>query len=281
MVASRVVWGSVAGLALLVPLVWALGHGADRGIPVLAGERAESAPAAPAAEVERLRAELAEQRERRQELALEVEWLRAQLDALARSREAAPAPTEGAGAAGPGEPESGAEEPEEEELWFDGDALAAAGVAPYEIDRLRETFDASEMQLIDLEHQARREGWYRSRRYWQSLRDVRLGLREEIGDDSFDLLLYATGRNNRVVIDDVLRESPGEQAGFRAGDVVMSYGGRRVFKAGELKRATTQGDLGDRVAVDVLRGDERIRLYTQRGPIGVKLRPARELPEAR
>ena len=39
-------------------------------------------------------------------------------------------------------------------------------------------------------------------------------------------------------------------------------------------------DRGDRVTIDVLRGGERIRLYGVRGPMGIKLRPARRLPES-
>jgi hypothetical protein len=275
MVASRVLWGSVAGLALAAAIAWVLAQG-----------RLPSAPAAPRAapqrsELERLSAELAEARERNLRLGAEVEWLRAQIALLGQAQAPAPPAQEPAAP----QPEAAAPETgegsEQDRLWFDAAALAAGGLPGHEVERLREVFDRSEMALIDLEHEARRDAWFRTPRYWQALRDLRMGLREEIGDEDFDLLLYATGRDNRVVISEVLRESPGERAGFQAGDVVVSYGGQRVFRAGELQRATTEGQRGERVAVDVLRDGERVRIYAERGPIGAKLRGARILPEGR
>jgi len=137
------------------------------------------------------------------------------------------------------------------------------------------------MEIINLRHQATREGWLHSGRFPRELQNLRSGLREEIGDESFDLLLYATGRKNRVVITDVLGDSPGERAGLRPGDVVLSYDGKRIFKTTGLQRATTQGRLGDRITVEVLRGDEVIRLYPARGPMGFRLKPTRQMPQAR
>lgn len=279
MVTSRVVWCSAAGLALMVPLAWALQRGSPGPPPGAKNETAELRDGGAAAEVERLRAALAEEQQRRTELQGEVDWLRTQLAALGSAGTGAPGPEEAGAAAD--EPTPGSEGKEDEKLWFDADALRATGVPPGDVDRLREVFDASEMALIELEHQARREGWYRNPRFWKTLRELRLGLREEIGDESYDQLLYATGRENRVVIEAVLRDSPGAQAGIQTGDVVVSYGGRRVFRAGELRDATTEGEVGERVTIDVLRNGESIRIYAQRGPIGVKLRAALVAPEVR
>jgi hypothetical protein len=175
----------------------------------------------------------------------------------------------GAGAAGRGS----AERP-----WFDADALESHGVQPAEVDRLRESFDASEMALLDLEDRARREGWYDEPLYRQSLRDLRQGLRAELGDDRFDLLLFATGRHNRVVVSDLLDGSPAQRAGIRPGDEILSYADRRVFKGMELKRATTQGRAGERVEVVVLRDGERVRLWLPRGPLGIRMRQASRPP---
>ena len=41
-----------------------------------------------------------------------------------------------------------------------------------EVERLREIFDASEMEIIDLSHQAMREGWLRSGRYIELEREI-------------------------------------------------------------------------------------------------------------
>ncbi|MDJ0850587.1 MAG: PDZ domain-containing protein [Myxococcota bacterium] len=273
MVTSRVVWATVAGLALVASVAWALKRGGEPP----SGEPSSLAEAsAPSAEVARLRTELAELRTRNQELSGEVEWLRAQLALLGETPAPLDEPPEGET---PGAETPSSDSEEGKKGWFDGDALVAGGVSPYDVERLREAFDASEMDLIELENEARREGWFRTQRYWEALRDLRVGLREDIGDEAYDQLLFATGRNNRVVIDEVLRDSPGARAGLQPGDVLISYDGRRIFKAGELKKATTQGQLGDRVAIDLLRDGERRRIYLERGPIGTKLDRARMLPE--
>ncbi len=262
----------VAGLALLAVWVWVWSRNGDA--------RPELPAAGQDAEIETLRSALEAERDRNRELAAQVEWLRLQLEALARSE----APQlSGDNAAQPeAEPETPAGPPKpDEKLWFDEDLLLAGGVPSHEAERLREIFDASEMEIIDLRHDAMREGWLRSGRYMKEMRDLRAGLREEIGDESFDLLLYATGRKNRVSISDVLGDSPGERAGFQPGDVVLSYDGKRIFKTTELQRATTQGRLGDSVVVEVLRGGERIRLYPARGPMGFRLKPTRQMPRTR
>ncbi len=262
----------VAGLALLAAWAWAWSRSGD------------APPAAPAADhdagLEVLRDALEAERERSRELAAQVEWLRLQLEELAYSE----APQRNGGDAAEPEPQAEREtkaEPEkpDEQQWFDAGLLLSNGVPSHEVERLREIFDASEMEIINLRHQATREGWLRSGRYRRELRDLRIGLREEIGDESFDLLLYATGRKNRVLITDVLGDSPGERAGFRPGDIVLSYDGKRIFKPAELQRATTQGRRGVGVAVEVLRGGEVVRLYPARGPIGVKLKRERRMPQ--
>jgi membrane-associated protease RseP (regulator of RpoE activity) len=261
----------VAGLALLGAWAWAWSRG---------GDATPAAPGTQEAQLEALRAALEAERERGRELAAQVEWLRLQVEELARSQVS---PRTGGDVA---EPEAPPEKlaktkKSEEELWFNSGALLANGVPAYEVERLQGIFDASEMELLDLRHQATREGWLRSGRYRNEVNNRRARLREEIGDESFDLLLYATGRNNRVLITDVLGDSPGERAGFRPGDVVVSYDGERVFKPRELQRATTQGRLGDRVVLEVLRDGEIIRLSLARGPVGVKLKPTRLMPPTR
>lgn len=290
---SRAVWGIVAGGVLAVVAVWVLAS--EEGVDGPPGSSPSDAPATPS-ELASLRVELEAERERNLELSTEVEWLQAQLDFLsgrnAPEADAEPESEDDLTATPEAETASGqrgreaeilfgpaaGEGDEEPGLWFHEDELESAGLRPHEVERLQDLFNSSEMQLIDLEHQARREGWYRKPRYWQSLRQMRNELREEAGEEDYDLLLYATGRMNRVVIDGVLRDSPGDQAGLEPGDVVLSYEGRRIYKAPELKRATIQGQVGDRVTIDVLRDGERVRVYALRGPLGARLRPERILP---
>lgn len=258
----------LAGLALAGLAFW-LGR-------ATAPEIAPPAPVSPAGS-EQLRGELELQRERGRELAAQVAWLQGQMTRL--GQEAAPDPADPSEPEAPGAGEAAAPEGDRPPRWFDAQQLLDQGMAEGDVARLRATFDTYEMERIELQHQAEREGWLNKPRFWNEMVRFQLGLREEIGDESYDLMLYATGRKNRVVMGELLGGSPAEQYGFEAGDVVVSYDGKRIFHGPELRRATAQGERGDWVTIDVLRGGEVVRVRARRGPLGVKLRPARILPE--
>jgi len=258
--------------ALVAALACGCGSGGDAPV-VQPPADLESDLAAARLEVATLRQALSEERAERQALELEVERLREEIEELAWSD---PKPDAGAQAREPGETEDqgkGQEQP-----WFDADGLLGHGVQPAEVERLREVFDASELALLELENQARREGWFDDPRYRQELRDLRLALRADLGDDRFDLLLYATGRQNRVVVTDLLQGSAAERNGVQPGDEILSYADQRVFRAMELKQATTEGTPGERVALEVWRDGSRVRVWVPRGPLGIRMRPTRRPP---
>jgi hypothetical protein len=268
-----VVLGFVLGAAGAAAGFWLTGALAPE-----APSPAVSASATPSADPKtaaRLRADLEAERDQNIELAAEVEWLRHQLDLLTRlAEETSPEADEDAEAAEPGFAKN------DGDLFFDDRELADGGVPPSEIDRIREIFEASEMDVIELMHEAQRDGTYGRRPYNLALRNLRIGLRNEIGDDDYDLLLFATGRANRVAVTDVIGGSPAARWGLEPGDLIVRYGDQRVFKPRELQTQATRGRRGDRVTIDVLRDGERVRLYGVRGPMGVKLKPARRLPQA-
>lgn len=241
--------------------------------PTPAPPELEGDLAAARLEVATLREALAEERAERQALELEVERLREEIDQLAWSDPAAGADEPEAGAGGPDGGGSGQERP-----WFDAEGLLGHGVQPAEVERLREAFDDSELALLELENQAQREGWYGEPRFRQELRDLRLALRADLGDDRFDRLLYATGRHNRVVVSDLLQGSAAARAGLQPGDEILSYDDQRIFRAMELKQATIEGTPGERVALEVLREGSRVRVWLPRGPIGIQMRQSRRPP---
>ncbi|MHC4493888.1 MAG: PDZ domain-containing protein [Planctomycetota bacterium] len=227
-------------------------------------------PTALSAEIAALGAALAEEREARRALAREVQWLREELERLSVIPPVDPPPPEEAPPSFHGH---------EGKLRFDESGLLAEGVPVDVATRLRQRFDESRMDELYLRDEAAREGWLRTPRYREELRDLRVGLREEIGDEDYDLMLFATERHNRVIVSDVLQGSPALQAGFQAGDVVYSYDGRRTFDRSELLTATTEGKAGATVAIDVRRDGERLRFYLPRGPIGIAMEPAKVAPQ--
>ncbi len=163
---------------------------------------------------------------------------------------------------------------------FDREALIQAGVRPDEVEGLRELWEQSEMDKLYLSDAAARDGWLPSRRYREELRTLNEEFRQELGDDSYDQLLFATGRPNRVVVQDVLEDSPADYAGLQAGDAIVSYDEMRVFRPGELKLATSGGRRGELVPVSVIRGDQRMIVYVERGPLGVIIQTERRSPVA-
>jgi hypothetical protein len=277
-----------AGAGLLVGL--ALGG----LLQVYSGARDASLPSVPldaepgsdasARDLEALRAALAAERTERLALGVEVARLRSVLEQLAsESEEGEAVPGGGASQAQPG---GAADLPAPSEVaaaekWFDESALLDRGIPPDEVARLNRLFQESEMEVLYLRDRATREGGGRHFRMMNELADLRARLREEVGDEDYDLVLWATGQENRVIITDVLLTSPARAADLRSGDVIVRYGDEKIFSVSDLQHATRGGEVGDPVTVEVLRGDQELRTYLPRGPLGVRLQSARREPDTR
>lgn len=162
------------------------------------------------------------------------------------------------------------------------DALLDAGIDTGTAAWLQEQIDAMEMDELWLTDRATREGWRRSGRYLKEQRANRArlaSLRDELNnDDTWDRLLYATNRKNRVILQHIMHNSPAEQYGLQEGDNIISYNGQRIFTSGELVTATTEGQTGTTVLVEVERDGQRLNLALPSGPIGGRILPARVRP---
>jgi hypothetical protein len=157
--------------------------------------------------------------------------------------------------------------------WFDVGRLASSGLPEREIEDLRRLFEEVELERLQLQNQAIREGWDRGR-LDQELDALGLrtrSVRETYGDETYDWYLYAADRSNRVVVESVLGGSAADEAGLRAGDVILSYDGGRIFRPGALVRGTLQGRLGERVDLLVQRGGSTRTISVPRGPLGIRL----------
>lgn len=265
--APGLVVGVVLGLAVggvlgsvLAAAIASLDPPADEApAPVTAGDRA-----APAQRVRELEQALAREVERRRELE-------------GRLAERAPPPPEPAAS----DPAEDAREPKPGDPWIDAEVLARGGFSPSEVDELQAQLEAIELEKLYLRDQATREGWAHEPRYARQLRelDARYGeLRDRYGDEAYDWILYASGRRNRVVVQRVMEASEAASVGFEAGDVFLSYDDRRVFDARSLQGATTAGEFGRTVSVEVLRDGRVVRLFPARGPLGIALVTERDEP---
>ncbi len=220
-----------------------------------------------------LREMLGAEVETRAQLEQEVEQLREELRRIrlgslpsGPSPERAPSPSEADAAAPQARPT------------FDEEALLAVDVPADEASWLHRRFDAFELERLELLDQANREGWAKDPSYRQERRALKFRLREEIGEELYDRLLYALGRSNRLAVRDVLMRSPAEEAGIEPGDLILTYDDARVFDAFELRGATSAGRRGESVPIEVIRRGRRLRIIVPRGPLGVKLRAERVPP---
>lgn len=271
---ARVVWAAGLGLALGLAGGWLL-SGAPSGDP--------PQPVRPAGNIETVAAEVAAvadmlQRERRAREALEAEVaaLRASL------AESEPSEVPGAETAlDEGETPTADVAAEPDPAGFDAAALEALDLDAAEIRRLRERHEELELERLYLRDLARREGWLNRPRYRRELAALRQEALEQLGGRDYDAMLYATGRNNRVIVSRPLANSPAEVAGLRAGDAILSYDGKRIFEPRAIVEATASGERGSLTELRIERDGEELRLFVPRGPLGITLRRGRRPPDVR
>jgi len=162
--------------------------------------------------------------------------------------------------------------------WFDASRLTDLGMDERHAEWLHERFESLQMEELYLRDQATRERWVNKPRYAQELRALRDETRAAIGDEDYDAMLYASGRHNRVLLSDVLQNSPAASAGIEAGDVLLRYDDRPIYDVRDLLAETASGEFGETASIDVERNGERLRLYVARGPLGARIQSLRRAP---
>jgi hypothetical protein len=233
------------------------------------------------ASLAKLRDQLAFERDARVAFERQMEQEIARLhETLARSSSKHAASTSNAAARGGPSTQEGNRKTKVATNSFSDEALLEQGIHPEEIRTLRAASDETELQIHYLRDRAAREGWRSSNRFGQTVREIQEALRESVGDDAYDKILYATGRKNRVRLIDAFIESPATEAGIRPRDVIVSYGGERVFDPTTLYLWSTQGAMGSRTEIEVSRDGEVIRFFIPRGPLGARFEHERVAPKS-
>ena len=172
-----------------------------------------------------------------------------------------------------------AKQPQKSEKWFNRAALVESGLSSSEIQEIETRWEQYEMEKLYLTDEATREGTAQSKQFHEQLAEINRQIRDDLGNDSYDAFLFATGKHNRVVLKQVIANSPAGDAGLRAGDVVVRYGGERVFHPVDFKNATSRGDSGAATSLDVWRDGEVLQFSVGRGPLGVQLQPKVAAPD--
>lgn len=161
-----------------------------------------------------------------------------------------------------------------EGAWFNQQALIDAGMTQMEAEQLKVRFEEMELAKLYLRDQAVREGWSGGKRYReerQKLESKTEDIKQELDEKAYDAYLFASGQSNRVAVQSVLSGSAAGNAGMLAGDQVLRYASERIYNWRDLRNATTQGDLTETVAIEILRDNKKMELYVQRGPLGIRM----------
>ncbi len=138
-----------------------------------------------------------------------------------------------------------------------------------------------ELKKLELQDRAKRDNYLGTQRYNDELESINqqdVNLREELGDQRYDEYLFNSKQNNRIKIASVMLGSTAEQVGIQKDDVVLSYDNNRMFSWQELKDATSEGQLGDYVPIDIYRDGAIYSFSVPRGPLGMQLGATRLEP---
>ena len=108
--------------------------------------------------------------------------------------------------------------------------------------------------------------------------DIERELREDLGDNGYDAMLYATNQDNRVALERVWNNSIAYRAGLRDGSVVWSYDGQRVFRPNELATLATIERRGEFVEIVIVTDDGIEQFFIERNPLGADLVSAKAQP---
>ena len=138
-----------------------------------------------------------------------------------------------------------------------------------------------ELKKLELNDRAKRDNYLGTQRFNDELENISrqdVDLREELGDQAYDEYLFNSKQNNRIRIISVMLGSAAEQAGIQKNDVVINYDNNRMFSWQELKNATSEGQLGDYVSIDIFREGQIYSFSVPRGPLGIQLGATRLEP---
>lgn len=149
--------------------------------------------------------------------------------------------------------------------------LVSAGFAQEEAARIVQIEAEESLRQLQAQYNARRDRAALDESTFSNTNPIRA----ELGDQNYQRYLEANGLPTAARIGSVIGGSPGQGAGLRAGDNIVSYAGERVFSLNEINNLTIQGNLGESVLIEVERNNETLQLTIPRGPIGINSRGTR------
>ena len=158
--------------------------------------------------------------------------------------------------------------------WFNEEVMLSTGLSEAEIMEIKNQYETTEMEKLYLRDRAIRENWIGTERYTNELSELNNrfdSFRSQTDNNVYETLLFATGQSNRVIIQDVMQNSPASQAGIKTGDYLLQYGDTRIYSAFDLRRAISDGESGEEVKIELSRDGSGLSVYMLRGPMGIRM----------
>jgi len=259
---------AIAAAAALTMLAWPEGsHGPEANMLAASIEGdAEVSVGALEKRLHSLESALEAERQARQWLEEEILFLGSELERLSMQdgtdRQAAAEPDPG-----PSEVPVERTSPRMRGVARDLARLVNAGFTQAEAEWILHRESELQMQALRERYEAERLG--EAPDYFSGRDAAGDELRAELGDEAYERYLGANRRSISVTVGSVLESSPAQAAGLAAGDEIVSYGGRRVFDLSDLTTLTKEGEPGQVVVVDILRGGQPMQVVIPRGPLGI------------
>jgi hypothetical protein len=147
------------------------------------------------------------------------------------------------------------------------DRLVEAGFLPSHASTIVRREAELQMESLQARYEAERSGDPGD--YWRNRDSSNQVLRQELGDADYERYLNANGRSTSVTVSSVIDSSPAQSAGLQSGDEILRYDGERVFSMTDLTQQTMNGDAGQNIVVDIMRGGTQMQVVMPRGPVGI------------
>ncbi|MGE0624195.1 MAG: PDZ domain-containing protein [Pseudomonadales bacterium] len=162
----------------------------------------------------------------------------------------------------------------------DVERLVDAGVNPTDAAEIVAEVDQLTLERLQLRFEATRDGRLNTPEYREAISEIpsaREYVQDTYGSDVYDRYLYASGRPNRVVVTDVLRDSPAQQIGLRPGDVLIGLGDERIYSTRDIMAIASSGT--GNLPLTVRRDGQLLQYYVDAGPLGIRSHSGYENPD--
>jgi len=158
---------------------------------------------------------------------------------------------------------------------FDDSALEKLGMDPDRIDEIFALWANPIPGRIDaIASDAERAEFFR-----ELDPEEEAAVRARLGEDGYDAVLYATGKNNRLVVTSVPENTPGWDAGLLPGDQIIRLDDERIFTRIALNWKESELPRSGPTSLVLLRDGELVEVQVEGGRVRVMLEGRRFPPD--